>query len=68
MGITTGQVADLALFVPVELRRALENGVARSGSKAVRLSVTAFCARSPGASACLARKCSTHQDGFRSVA
>jgi uncharacterized protein (DUF2267 family) len=42
MRITAGQVTDLAPFVPVELRRALENGVARSGGKAVRLSLEAF--------------------------
>jgi uncharacterized protein (DUF2267 family) len=42
MRITAGQVADLAPFVPVDLRHALEHGVARSGGKAVRLSLTAF--------------------------
>jgi uncharacterized protein (DUF2267 family) len=42
MRITAGQVEDLAPFVPVELRRALENGVARSGGKAMRLSLEAF--------------------------
>jgi uncharacterized protein (DUF2267 family) len=42
MRITEGQVADLAPFVPVELRPALENGVARSGGKAMPLSAEAF--------------------------
>jgi uncharacterized protein (DUF2267 family) len=42
MRITAGQVEDLAPFVPVEFRRALENGVARSGGKAMRLTIDAF--------------------------
>jgi uncharacterized protein (DUF2267 family) len=42
MRITAGQVEDLAPFVPVQLRRALENGVARSGGKAMRLSLEEF--------------------------
>lgn len=42
MRITGGQVVDLAPFVPVELRPALEKGVARSGGRAMGLSLEAF--------------------------